>query len=109
MENTNQLKTTDGESPTHRGGRRAILVELDRSNLSITVGPDETILDALSRIGVIVPQSCRTGTCGSCETRVLAGLPLHRDQIIDRIGPERLTTMMICCSRAISPELVLDI
>jgi ferredoxin len=109
MENQNQEEIVDGVGAIHVGGRRAILVKLDRSGRSITVGPDETILDALSRIGVFVPQSCRAGTCGSCETRVLAGVPLHRDQIIDRKGPQRLKTMMVCCSRARSPELVLDL
>jgi ferredoxin len=73
------------------------------------VGPQETILAALRRIGVVVPASCLTGTCGSCETRVLAGIPLHRDQIIDRKGPDRLKTMMVCCSRAVSEELTLDL
>jgi vanillate O-demethylase ferredoxin subunit len=86
-----------------------ILVTLARSNVSVSVGPQETILEALDRIGIVVRRGCRAGTCGSCETRVLAGVPLHRDQIIDRAGPNRLSTMMVCCSRAISAELFLDL
>ncbi len=95
--------------PIDPPGRRGILVRLARSNLSVTVGPRETILEAVQRVGIFVPHGCLAGTCGSCETRVLAGVPLHRDQIIDRLGPDRLTAMMICCSRAMSAELVLDL
>jgi vanillate O-demethylase ferredoxin subunit len=91
------------------GGRREILVRLARSDMTVLVGAQETILAALRRIGVDVPTGCLTGTCGSCETRVLEGVPLHRDQIIDPKGPDRLKTMMVCCSRAATANLTLDL
>jgi ferredoxin len=89
--------------------RREIIIRLARSQFDVVVGPQETIIAALRRVGVVVPAGCLAGTCGSCETRVLAGLPLHRDQIIDRTGPDRLKTIMVCCSRAITTGLTLDL
>jgi ferredoxin len=30
-----------------------------------------------------VLSSCREGTCGTCETLVLDGIPDHRDSVLD--------------------------
>ncbi len=48
---------------------------------------------------------CREGTCGTCETTILAGEAEHLDD--DEKMEQK--TMMICVSRAKSPELVLDL
>ena len=44
-----------------------------------------------------VLSTCREGTCGTCEVRVLDGVPEHRDSVLSL--EERLTneTMMTCC------------
>jgi hypothetical protein len=36
-------------------------------------GQDATLLDFAERHGIAVESGCRSGGCGSCETRVLAG------------------------------------
>ncbi|KWX65695.1 PDR/VanB family oxidoreductase [Mycobacterium sp. NAZ190054] len=80
-----------------------------QSGVSVTVAPGTTIADALEGVGVLVPRSCGEGTCGSCETEVLEGVPDHRDSTLTE--RERLagTQMMVCCSRAVGDRLVLDI
>ena len=40
-------------------------------------------------------------------TRYLAGEPLHRDTVLDE--EDRQAFVMICCSRAKTPTLVLDL
>lgn len=87
----------------------SLTVELARSGLTVHVGPDETILDAVLAAGVQAPASCRNGVCGTCETRVLAGVPDHRDMILSDAEKQAGQTMMICCSRARSPSLTLDL
>lgn len=82
-------------------------VELARSNKRFTVHPDETIVDALKRHGVDVDTSCCEGYCGTCMTRYLSGDPLHRDSVLDEEDREEF--IMICCSRAKSASLVLDL
>jgi ferredoxin len=56
-----------------------------------------------------VETSCREGICGSCETRVLAGSPIHRDSILSEEEQEAGDVMMLCVGRASSPRLVLDL
>lgn len=84
-------------------------VWLARSGGSVVVGRDESILEAVRRAGVRVPSSCEAGTCGTCETTVLAGVPDHRDQIIAPSDRPTARTLMICCSRSLTPDLTLEI
>lgn len=86
-----------------------LVVELARSGRTIKVRPDETILDAVLAEGVAAPASCRNGVCGTCETTVLAGEPDHRDMILSEAEKAAGQSMMICCSRARSPRLTLDL
>ncbi|MFF4650470.1 PDR/VanB family oxidoreductase [Streptomyces sp. NPDC001380] len=85
-------------------------VELARSGLSAKVPDGLSILDALEDAGFAEASfSCREGTCGSCETRVLAGEPDHRDAVLSDAERETAETMMICVSRSRTPHLVLDL
>jgi ferredoxin-NADP reductase len=84
-------------------------VVLARSGKRVTVRPGCSILETVEAAGVSVLSSCREGTCGTCETGVLAGLPEHRDSLLtadERAGNE---IMFICVSRSLSPELTLDL
>ncbi len=87
----------------------SLVVDLSRSGRSISVGPDQTILDAVLAAGISVPASCRNGVCGTCETVVLGGEPDHRDLILSDAEKAAGKTMMICCSRAKTPHLTLDL
>ena len=59
--------------------------------------------------GIEVPSSCIQGVCGSCETRVLDGVPDHRDVILTPDERAQNRTMMICVSGAKTQRLVLDL
>ncbi|MBC2637869.1 MULTISPECIES: PDR/VanB family oxidoreductase [unclassified Rhodococcus (in: high G+C Gram-positive bacteria)] len=83
-------------------------VELSRTGKTLTVGPDQTILDALLECGIKAANSCGEGVCGSCETTVLEGEVDHRDAVLDDDEKAENEVMMICCSRARSPRIVLD-
>ena len=70
---------------------------------------DRSILEVVEEAGVSVLSSCSEGTCGTCETRVLAGVPDHRDSVLDEADRRAGTCVMICVSRSCSPRLVLDL
>jgi ferredoxin len=56
-----------------------------------------------------VRSSCEEGTCGTCEVRVLEGIPDHRDSVLDADDRDAGLCMMICVSRSCTPRLVLDL
>ncbi|MFD0900630.1 2Fe-2S iron-sulfur cluster-binding protein [Actinomadura sediminis] len=74
-----------------------------------TVEPGASILETLRAGGVDLPSSCEEGICGTCETRVLAGEPEHRDHVLTDDERAAGATMMLCVSRSRTPELVLDL
>lgn len=84
-------------------------VVLDGSGLTLTVMPGVSILETIEKAGVTVLSSCREGTCGTCETGVLAGVPEHRDFVLTDEEREGGDVMMICCGRSRTPRLVLDL
>ncbi|MFR9807130.1 PDR/VanB family oxidoreductase [Pseudonocardia sp. RS010] len=87
----------------------AFRVRCARSAIEVEVGPDRSILDALEEAGAPVPSSCREGTCGTCESPVVSGRPDHRDSLLTEDEQEAGDTMLICVSRSLDDELVLDI
>ena len=84
-------------------------VELARSGRTLTVAPGVSVLEALGAAGVEVLSSCRQGTCGTCETTVLAGQPDHRDSLLDDEEQAAGDCMYPCVSRSLSDRLVLDL
>jgi vanillate O-demethylase ferredoxin subunit len=88
---------------------RAFDVTLVRGQRTVHVGADTTVLSALRAVGVRVESTCEEGLCGSCETTVLAGRLDHRDRVLSAAERAAGQKMMICCSRAASGDLVLDL
>ncbi|MCY1158166.1 MAG: oxidoreductase [Citricoccus sp.] len=86
-------------------------VELTQTGKTVTVAPDQTILEAVEEHGVRVLSSCRGGICGTCETHVVSGEVEHRDAILSEDEKRFGDCMMVCVSRAAAgcPKLVLDL
>lgn len=57
------------------------MVEVTCGERSVTLAPDETVLDALLRVGVDVPSSCRAGACQACLVQVTYGQIPARAQV----------------------------
>ncbi len=87
----------------------AFTVKLRRSGLTLTVPPERSILSVVEEAGVGVLSSCAEGTCGTCEVRIVEGVADHRDSVLDPQEQSAGTCMMICVSRARTPQLVLDL
>ena len=56
-----------------------------------------------------MPTSCEQGVCGTCLTRVLEGECLHKDLYLTPEEQAAHDQFLPCCSRAVSPRLVLDL
>jgi ferredoxin-NADP reductase len=100
-----RFSTPDNAAAT--GG--AYTVELARSKRTITVNAGQSLIQALRGAGIKIKTSCEQGICGTCETRVLAGIPDHRDMILSDHEKAANDTMMVCCSGSLGPMLVLDL
>jgi vanillate O-demethylase ferredoxin subunit len=97
-----------GDAETRTGGAGFEII-LARSNRTLEVPAEKSILDVLLDEGVDVPFSCMDGVCGSCKVDVLEGMPDHRDVVLDAEERAVNRTMLVCCSRALSERLVLNL
>ncbi|MDM0084603.1 PDR/VanB family oxidoreductase [Variovorax sp. J31P179] len=99
------------ESFNEGGGVRpddqVFTVKLARSGGEFQVPVGKSILAALREHGYNAASSCESGTCGTCRTGLLCGEADHRDMVL--MPEEMESQIMVCVSRARSPELVLDL
>lgn len=89
--------------------RGSFEVEIAASGDVVVVPPERTVLEALEDHGVVTVSSCRTGTCGTCETVVLDGEVDHRDSVLSPSEQLQNMSMMPCVSRSACSRLVLDV
>ncbi|UFS58670.1 PDR/VanB family oxidoreductase [Subtercola endophyticus] len=82
-------------------------VHLQTSDLTVTVGPEQSILEAVREVGIDVLSDCEEGICGSCETAVVSGEVDHRDYVLTQQEKDENRCLMICVSRAACPILTL--
>jgi ferredoxin len=87
----------------------SVQVVCETAGIVLLVPPGTSILQAVRSAGLEVTSAFGDGLCGSCETRVLDGEPDHRDALLTAAERAFGDTMMICVSRARTPQLVLDL
>lgn len=84
-------------------------VYCDKSDVTVIVGPDESIAQALKKSGVNVMLSCGEGVCGTCITDVLEGEPDHRDYFLTDDEKDDNDQIALCCSRVKGKRIVIDL
>ena len=98
-----------GAAPVDDSGDGPFDVKLAASGRVITIPAGRTVVAVLAEHGVDIPMSCEQGVCGTCLTRVLDGVPDHRDLYLTDEEHAANDQFTPCCSRAKSTTLVLDL
>ncbi len=84
-------------------------VEIAGTGTVVPVGAGQSVVAALAAAGISVPVSCEQGICGTCMMQVVEGIPDHRDMYLsdeDHAANDQFTP---CCSRALTPRLVIQL
>ncbi|KAM4066070.1 MOCO sulfurase C-terminal domain-containing protein [Hirsutella rhossiliensis] len=71
----------------------------NRAEQTVTVGEEESLLEALRRKNLDVPSSCEVGNCGTCKVTLKEGRVQHRGTALT--PEEKYTSMLACVSRGI--------
>lgn len=76
-------------------------VEIPRLGVSTEIGQNESILEALEKIGVEMMSDCRRGECGLCQVKVLdtQGRIDHRDVFFSDRQKSESAKLCACVSR----------
>ncbi|EJL35868.1 flavodoxin reductase family protein [Caulobacter sp. AP07] len=99
--------SADPEAMFAEGG--AFQIKISSTGQVFDIPADATVTDVLRDAGVDLPTSCAQGVCGTCITRVLDGVPEHRDFYLTNEEREKNDQFTPCCSRSKTPMLVIDV
>lgn len=104
-----RLERFRGAAPdtTPRDGQCEVV--LARSERTLTLAPDEPLIEGLARAGVAPPTLCGEGACGTCACGVIEGAVDHRDVLQDDTEKAANDTLYACVSRPAGARLVLDL
>ena len=90
-------------------GAAGFEVEIASTGKVLQVPDDKTVIAVLRDAGFDIESVCEEGICGTCIVGVLEGEPEHRDDILTDEEKESNELMTVCCSRAKSKRLKLDL
>lgn len=96
-------------TPAPVQGEPTFEIEIFSTGEIIPVPADETIAGALNQAGIAVEISCGLGICGTCLAEVKSGIPDHRDDYLSVEQKQANNQILLCCSRARTPRLVIDL
>ncbi|WP_221796193.1 PDR/VanB family oxidoreductase [Oceanobacter mangrovi] len=99
----------DAPEPQAESDETPFRVRLNQSGAEYDIPADQSVAEVLMAAGVDIPLSCEKGICGSCLTRVIDGIPDHRDLYQTEEEQAANDQFTPCCSRSKSPLLVLDL
>jgi vanillate O-demethylase ferredoxin subunit len=96
-------------APIETPSDRPFRVKLMRTGTTVEVSARQSMLQALSASGVQIASSCGAGICGSCLVTVVDGQVDHRDGFLSAEEKQNNDMMCVCVSRALGPELAVDL
>ncbi|WP_322044444.1 PDR/VanB family oxidoreductase [Paraburkholderia sp. J67] len=96
-------------APIETSGDERFDIEIKSTGEVIEVAAGQSAAHALLDAGFDLPLSCEQGVCGTCMTKVHAGVPDHRDLYLTDEERNRNDCFLPCCSRARTSRLVLDL
>ncbi|MBE8593756.1 oxidoreductase [Pseudomonas sp. MAFF 301449] len=96
-------------APVDSSADGAFSVKVASSGQVFEIPADKSVVQVLESHGIEIAMSCEQGICGTCLTRVLEGIPEHRDLFLTEQEQALNDQFTPCCSRAKTPLLVLDI
>lgn len=96
-------------APVDNSNDGSFSVKVGSSGEVFEVPADKTVVQVLESHGIEIAMSCEQGICGTCLTRVLEGVPEHRDLFLTEEEQALNDQFTPCCSRSKTPLLILDI
>jgi vanillate O-demethylase ferredoxin subunit len=97
------------EAPLAVAGDTSFELVVSNRGVSVQVPAGQTALEVLRAAGIDVMSSCEQGICGACLLGVVEGHPDHRDHYLTEADRARNDCFTPCCSRSLTPRLVVEL
>jgi ferredoxin-NADP reductase/DMSO/TMAO reductase YedYZ heme-binding membrane subunit len=93
--------------PTVSNGEKA-WVRFERSNQLVALSADKTILEMAEDSGVDIPFECRSGICGQCKTRLVAGqVTMDTEDALSAV--EKTRGLILACQARALGNVTVDV
>ena len=100
--------STPTRAASDTGDRTRLEIVLDGKTHSLTMGPQDRVLDVALDAGLDLPYSCRGGVCCTCRARVLEGrVEMERNYTLEPREIEQ-GFVLTCQARPVTPGLVIS-
>ena len=97
----------DGEGAASDAGAVAAKVRFQRSGQLVRNSSARTILEIAEESGIDIPFECRSGICGQCKTKLLAGRVMMEAE--DALSPaEKARGFILACQAHAVGDVVID-
>ncbi|WP_352496756.1 PDR/VanB family oxidoreductase [Mesorhizobium sp. M0115] len=100
---------SDPNSTIDRALNSSFEIEIASTGQILIVPREKSILRVLSENGISHAYSCEEGICGTCAAGLLSGRADHRDSVLTQQERSAHNVLILCCSRAVSKRLRLDL
>jgi ferredoxin len=87
---------------------RVFEIRLEPLGLSFYASPDLPLLAAARRSGIVLPSSCRNGTCRTCISRLAAGSVSYRIEWPGLLAEEKREGWILPCVAHPASDLVIE-
>lgn len=84
-------------------------IRIERSGREFTAEKGETVLAAALRHGLVLPYSCRSGSCGTCKAKIVAGsvdYGVYEEKALN--AAERTAGKVLLCQARPLSDLVIE-
>lgn len=98
--------TIEREEPTNGHKAQTATVIFAKSGKEMTGSEDESILDIAERAGIELPSSCRSGSCGTCQQKLITG-NIQYNSTPDALSDLERGMILTCSSHPIG-RVVID-
>ncbi len=99
--------TPDPSEPDSTSVDGTAMITFARSGKSMPMSAAKTVLEAADDLGVSINYDCRSGICGQCKTKLLAGRVIMETQ--DALEPvDRANNVILSCQARCVGQVVVD-
>ena len=101
------LSKSESKNSVNEVLSNAVAVSFKRTGKSAPMSSDQTVLDVADEAGVQIDSSCRSGQCGLCKVRLLAGeVTMECDDSLS--ADERKEGQILACQAKATKDIEVD-
>ena len=95
--------------PSYNGAMTDYRIRLAPQGWEFAAAPGQTVLQAAEAAGLVLPSSCRNGTCRTCACMAREGQVAYRIEWPGLLREERAEGWILPCVAVAQSDLVLEV